>query len=149
MHLRQDENGQYNAGHVCMRLTAASILGCTSCTQIYYMHSSSQANSAFCEGGGKERAEDAADYGRERARAAQDRLNRTADSYPSGGEIRREGKAAVLPALLHPVTLLLCGKLRVSCCMLAQTGTAKDVFFWEYARHPSGNSILTNLSNKV
>ncbi|KAL3161850.1 hypothetical protein ABBQ38_008940 [Trebouxia sp. C0009 RCD-2024] len=45
-------------------------------------------------GGGKERAEEAADYGRERARAAQDRLNRTADSYPSGGEIRREGRAA-------------------------------------------------------
>ena len=42
-------------------------------------------------GGGKNKAEDAADYGRERARAAQDRFNRGSESYPSGGDIRREG----------------------------------------------------------
>lgn len=84
---------------------SCSVLGCTSCMWIYCIHSSSQANSAFCAGGGKERAEEAADYGRERARAAQDRLNRTADSYPSGGEIRREGRAALPSALVYLVII--------------------------------------------
>ena len=43
-------------------------------------------------GAGKERAEDAADYGRERARASQERLNRGYENTPSGGDIRREGE---------------------------------------------------------
>ena len=43
-------------------------------------------------GGGKDRSQDAADYGRDRARAAQDRFNRGYENTPSGGVIRREGK---------------------------------------------------------
>ena len=43
-------------------------------------------------GGGKDKAEDAADYGRERARAAQDRFNRGYENTPTGGDIRREGE---------------------------------------------------------
>ncbi|DBA79723.1 TPA: hypothetical protein ACH3X1_008392 [Trebouxia sp. C0004] len=45
-------------------------------------------------GGGKDRAQDASDYGRDRARAAQDRFNRGYENTPSGGDIRREGRAA-------------------------------------------------------
>jgi hypothetical protein len=46
-------------------------------------------------GGGKDRAQDASDYGRDRARAAQDRFNRGYENTPSGGDIRREGKPLI------------------------------------------------------
>lgn len=47
-------------------------------------------------GGGKDRAQDASDYGRDRARAAQDRFNRGYENTPTGGDIRREGKPLIL-----------------------------------------------------
>jgi len=46
-------------------------------------------------GGGKDRAQDASDYGRDRARAAQDRFNRGYENNPTGGDIRREGKPLI------------------------------------------------------
>lgn len=46
--------------------------------------------------------EEAQDYTRDRARAAQDRLHRSSENYPSGGEIRREGRAALLFWPLYP-----------------------------------------------
>jgi len=49
-------------------------------------------------GGGKDRAQDASDYGRDRARAAQDRFNRGYENTPTGGDIRREGKPLVSAA---------------------------------------------------
>ena len=93
-------------------------------------------------GGGKERAEEAADYGRDRARAAQDRLNRTADSYPSGGQIRREGRPALLPALLQPVI----------CCARQLPFPVASCQKWvqskfSHAPHPSRKSILFLLSS--
>lgn len=49
-------------------------------------------------GGGKDRAQDASDYGRDRARAAQDRFNRGYENTPTGGDIRREGKPLIFVA---------------------------------------------------
>ncbi|DBA83553.1 TPA: hypothetical protein ACH3X2_006472 [Trebouxia sp. C0005] len=49
-------------------------------------------------GGGKDRAQaaadDGSDYARDRARAAQDRFHRGYENTPTGGDIRREGRAA-------------------------------------------------------
>ena len=54
----------------------------------------------LCKGGGKDKAEDAADYGRDRARASQDRFNRGYENTPSGGDIRREGETlTILPII--------------------------------------------------
>ena len=50
-------------------------------------------------GGGKDRAQaaadDGSDYARDRARAAQDRFHRGYENTPTGGDIRREGKLLV------------------------------------------------------
>lgn len=66
-------------------------------------HESNRAEQIFPAGGGKDKADDAADYGRDRARAAQDRYNRANENYPSGGDIRREG---MLPFALPVVQRL-------------------------------------------
>ena len=81
-------------------------------------------------GGGKEKVEEAQDYTRDRAKAAQDRLHRSSDNYPSGGEIRREGRAALLlytplprrpPSLpLSSPTYLLAPQLRTCRCYKLQ-----------------------------
>lgn len=44
-------------------------------------------------GGGKDKAEDVADYGRDRARGAQNSFNRGYENTPSSGDIRREGES--------------------------------------------------------
>lgn len=51
-------------------------------------------------GGGKDKADNAADYGRDRARSAQDRFNRGYENTPSGGDIRREGEHHLVPVLV-------------------------------------------------